>query len=223
MGRKSTASPCGHEGCVNNAWGKKFCSTHFTHLRLYGETRDSRHISRTGICTVAECGQPHKAKGYCKRHYELAKYHGELAGSKCEESGCLLPRKKRGYCLTHYMRKRRSGEFGGEPCLVGSCSLPATNNGLCYRHDRRSRKYVMSIEEMERLDAGVDCEICGETADAVDHNHQTGFVRGYLCKPCNSAIGLLKDNPAVIRSAANYLERKGYVSQIQRANAPLSA
>jgi hypothetical protein len=27
-----------------------------------------------------------------------------------------------------------------------------------------------------------------------------------LCKPCNSAIGLLKDDPKILRTAAEYLE-----------------
>lgn len=41
---------------------------------------------------------------------------------------------------------------------------------------------------------------------AVDHCHDTGKVRRLLCPNCNRALGLFKDNPDVLRKAANYLE-----------------
>jgi len=42
---------------------------------------------------------------------------------------------------------------------------------------------------------------------AVDHCHDTGKVRGLLCNPCNTAIGLLGDDPERLRAAVSYLER----------------
>ena len=52
------------------------------------------------------------------------------------------------------------------------------------------------------------CDICGETRPLnQDHNHVTERVRGKLCMSCNTAIGHLKDNPVVLRSAADYLEK----------------
>ncbi len=41
----------------------------------------------------------------------------------------------------------------------------------------------------------------------VDHNHETGVVRGLLCCDCNLSIGKLGDDPARLRAAADYLER----------------
>jgi hypothetical protein len=40
---------------------------------------------------------------------------------------------------------------------------------------------------------------------AVDHCHKTGKVRGLLCTPCNTAIGKLNEDPAVILRAAEYV------------------
>jgi len=40
----------------------------------------------------------------------------------------------------------------------------------------------------------------------VDHCHTTGSVRGLLCHNCNRALGLLKDNPLVMRRCADYVE-----------------
>jgi 5-methylcytosine-specific restriction endonuclease McrA len=42
---------------------------------------------------------------------------------------------------------------------------------------------------------------------AVDHAHDaTCKVRGLLHKKCNSGIGLLKDDPMILKRAAKYLE-----------------
>jgi len=41
---------------------------------------------------------------------------------------------------------------------------------------------------------------------AVDHDHGTGKVRGLLCRPCNHALGLLKDDPRNAARASEYLK-----------------
>jgi hypothetical protein len=51
------------------------------------------------------------------------------------------------------------------------------------------------------------CAICHIYKDvlAVDHCHITGKVRGLLCRPCNSAIGLFKEKLTSLQSAIAYL------------------
>ena len=39
----------------------------------------------------------------------------------------------------------------------------------------------------------------------IDHCHKTGKIRGLLCSKCNTAIGLLNDNPDILRRAIEYL------------------
>ena len=61
---------------------------------------------------------------------------------------------------------------------------------------------------------GGRCLICGTAATkmrplVVDHNHESGIVRGLLCSECNTAIGLLGDDPALIKRAAEYLDIVG--------------
>lgn len=55
------------------------------------------------------------------------------------------------------------------------------------------------------------CAICGEPPQdrrlAVDHDHETGKVRGLLHRKCNTAIALLGENSGICRKAAEYLER----------------
>ncbi len=54
------------------------------------------------------------------------------------------------------------------------------------------------------------CYLCqrppGRKGLGVDHNHKTGKTRALLCARCNMAIGGLRDEPALCRRAADYLE-----------------
>ena len=48
----------------------------------------------------------------------------------------------------------------------------------------------------------------------VDHDHETGKIRGLLCHACNIVLGLVKDDPDRLRLLANYLEvSNGCVSE----------
>lgn len=52
------------------------------------------------------------------------------------------------------------------------------------------------------------CDACGRGGKiCFDHSHNTGAFRGWLCSPCNTALGMAKDDPAVLRALALYLER----------------
>lgn len=72
-------------------------------------------------------------------------------------------------------------------------------------------RYGITLEDyeamLERQDGG--CAICGRPPQgkrlSVDHNHSNGRVRGLLCVRCNSAVGLLDDDPTWSRRAEAYL------------------
>jgi len=89
------------------------------------------------------------------------------------------------------------------------------------RKYQRSKVYLKKYGITEEyyflmLDAqGGCCAVCRIPAEAsrgrnpgrlvIDHDHITGVVRGLLCSPCNTAIGLFQDSPTLLKSAENYL------------------
>ena len=74
------------------------------------------------------------------------------------------------------------------------------------------RTYGLTADEVDKMLAaqGGVCAICGERPEVearmhVDHDHETGAIRGVLCSRCNHAIGLLREDPALFARAAAYL------------------
>ena len=82
-----------------------------------------------------------------------------------------------------------------------------------FRKNNYSLRYNITIEDYEKLLAKQNnsCAICYSTKGsankrlAVDHNHQTGVVRGLLCDECNTGLGKFKDNTSLLTNAIAYL------------------
>jgi hypothetical protein len=75
----------------------------------------------------------------------------------------------------------------------------------------RWHAYGLSLEGFHALVAAQSgrCAICFEAPTGrgfhVDHCHRTGQIRGLLCRGCNLALGNMKDDPARLVRAADYL------------------
>lgn len=51
------------------------------------------------------------------------------------------------------------------------------------------------------------CEPRGKRGLVLDHRHDTGIIRGFLCNHCNVALAMCFDEPEKLRACADYLER----------------
>lgn len=90
-----------------------------------------------------------------------------------------------------------------------------TSYGRRVRYDLSAEGYDLLLQKQ-----GGVCAICGQPERlkstngsgeiakdlSVDHCHDTGQIRGLLCRSCNFALGHMEDDPHRFRVAAQYLE-----------------
>lgn len=150
-------------------------------------------------CQFPGCGDlklPGRGSRFCQEHRESA-YQRKL--ERIRKTDCYMPG-----CP--------------EPKLVGKFRYCATHSAEGRQREiaqivrrKREREYGLTHDEfLALLEAqGSVCAICGngeqQRALAVDHDHETGAVRGLLCDRCNPMLGYARDDIAVLQAAIMYL------------------
>ena len=84
-----------------------------------------------------------------------------------------------------------------------------------------TKRYNISLEQYSAMVVEQNglCAICKSPANGrhntlcVDHNHDTGQVRGLLCHSCNTSLGAMKDSVVILASAIQYLMKYSNVSE----------
>lgn len=73
----------------------------------------------------------------------------------------------------------------------------------------KAEQYGITEEAVLTGMAG-SCNVCATApAEVIDHDHTTGAVRGFLCKKCNTGIGMLGDDLTGVENAVRYLRTVG--------------
>ena len=197
---KVVRGTCTVPGCFRPHKLRGYCASHAQRFRrgvdvnVQIATRDRSPPER---CIAPDCEASVKAKGLCQMHYARLLRRGYIKRSDrtkpvldCTLPGCGNAMYAGGLCNRHYLRQRAAAEYG--LTLADLEAMLAKQGGVCAICEGLSRMVARS----------------GKISDfAIDHSHKTGQHRGLLCDQCNRGIGLLQDNPAIIRRAAAYLER----------------
>lgn len=75
-------------------------------------------MEKEKFCSIPDCYQPVKVRGWCQMHYSRVARTGSTdrtkvvnKGAICAAEGCKLPAKKVGYCISHYSRMCRYGHL----------------------------------------------------------------------------------------------------------------
>jgi hypothetical protein len=71
------------------------------------------------------------------------------------------------------------------------------------------RRYGLTSADVDAMveAQGGTCAVCPGKPEHVDHDHETGQVRGILCFNCNQSLGNVRDDPNVLRGLARYLDK----------------
>jgi hypothetical protein len=84
--------------------------------------------------------------------------------------------------------------------------------GVTYYNRSRwiEKQYGLTSDDEAALLAAQNhqCAICSGSFDpwpSIDHDHNTGEIRGLLCLKCNTMLGGARDSAAILRAALRYL------------------
>lgn len=132
---------------------------------------------------------------------------------------CKACSKTKGVYDNFYLSKA-----GGYSTFCKPCAIEQTRQNKKKRPEHykkwqqsyaRKRFYGLSEEDHRAMLAAQNgrCAICGGTGTKgdpdgldVDHDHETGVVRGLLCRTCNLGLGMLGDTESSLRRAMKYLK-----------------
>lgn len=173
-------------------------------------TPESTYVSPTGKVYCRPCTNAARRRHASKRR--LTRVEPSLTPRACTRCGEV----KQGAEFA-VNRRKKDGRTG----VCRDCANKASARSY---HKRRSegkrqpfnrdrwlnREYGITLEEYEAMCAAQNdcCAVCGGEPErlCVDHDHETGAIRGLLCNDCNRGLGCFRDDRAALRAAVAYLE-----------------
>ncbi len=179
------------------------------HGRKYRERHPDRARESVRKSKAKARARPVSAEQRQERQAEAREYYAENRDRLLEQQRTRC-RKTGRYKLAWQRKKQRLAK---DPVAAAVCRDYMTAW-------KRKKKYGITPEQYDELLAlqrGV-CAICGQPersktrnghvkALAVDHDHETGEVRGLLCDNCNRGLGHFKDDAERLAAAVAYLRK----------------
>jgi hypothetical protein len=225
----SRTSPLAMRGCreQNPPWHE---------LRLRGRLRGPRARLCHGGGRAKDFPVSHLVllafAGPCPEGMEPRHRDGDLLNCRLSNLCWDLPRR---YCrrcgeykpLTDFPRSQKMRGGRAYRCKICQNTYSQRwrkdNPHLITANNRRhhlSSTHGLCLAEYEAMHAAQHglCAVCGKPEMAVrrsgkirllcvDHDHDTGKIRGLLCAACNIGMGNFKDDPELLGRAAAYLQR----------------
>lgn len=185
----------------------------------------------TPTCTTPNCGRPTMARNMCSKCYSRdywpknVRFRSKEPCSFQQCSGRIFSQKD-ALCGGHYTQllagKPLTPLKQQGPCSAWGCdesfTISRNSSGYCSRHNRWRSVFSLTPEQMTLYFGGpVSCQnaLCGETENLhLDHDHACcpgskscgGCVRGWLCRRCNTVLGLVGDSPETLQGLVSYLD-----------------
>ena len=180
-----------------------------------------------------KCGKTKELSEFLKLHPDVCKecnqdYQAAKKGYKVPSPGCLICKtcgEEKPLCD---FKKIKTNQRYGRSCIKCAKALKVrvqvryqrgSGKRTC-RNAYLKRLYGITIEDYEAMleTQGEVCAVCKKKETslsngspprvkplAVDHDHETGKVRGLLCQGCNTSVGLLEDDIERVSAMVQYL------------------
>lgn len=117
-------------------------------------------------------------------------------------------------CVSCSNSKKAGGEGMASTLCIDCKERERHYTSLCkVCHNKRAAKYHKDVYSWKKYGLShkipkTSCELCNSEEELVyDHCHTSGLFRGVLCRKCNTALGLFKDDEGVLNKAIKYLRR----------------
>lgn len=204
--------PCLVDGCESPRRSRGLCSSHYER---------GRRRTQCPACS----GTMESGSGICRKCY-LAAVAAHLPQEKtCRQCDRTLPMTAFG--LRSSSQGATKWRSACRECTAADARMRAKNTKRDRSKERLAAPYVRLrgyakqlgipwAEVVERYPLDNRCEVCGRTPEeanpggryvrlTLDHCHETGQLRGFLCSTCNTGLGQFGDSPERMRAALNYL------------------
>lgn len=167
-------------------------------IKICYRCKESRSIEFFSKCKISKDG----LNSYCKQcNSEVAKKYREdsKVRARIKETCVIRAAKVKEYNKEYYLNRTKDLRK----------SSPRK-----YLDTMLRRVYGITLDQYdEMLNQQHDsCAICGTHQSSlknrlvVDHCHETDKVRKLLCYPCNTALGLVKEDTDILETMIRYLE-----------------
>lgn len=181
-------------------------------------TTEATRPNRCKLCgeSFEPRGAGSKQKVFCNRNCMLAWHHTTEIREQAREINLGKYEVNCARCGIQFSTSGRQDErrvFCSKPC-----AWRAGNSNLYFRkkesdplwnRKKSLRKHGLTVDTYDQMlaEQGGVCAICksDRTDFRIDHDHDTGRVRGILCNGCNAGIGMFLESIDSLESAVAYL------------------
>lgn len=140
---------------------------------------------------------------YCSKKCQWRSSQKKFRASKAVKKSCV-------FCGTRFLPK------GAKKYCSKKCRVRASQRAWAEKYRVSTFGVTLDSYDEQLVRQNGRCYLCGSTEPggvknrfAIDHNHETGSVRGLLCDKCNLALGLINDRVDVLENMISYLNEDG--------------
>lgn len=166
---------------------------------------DKLHRGHISIC--ASCHTQRTVESRRMKNSAEPKIDGRKNRPKMSDEEKLASQRRRSR-KNYYKNIEKSREYSRIQAKAYIAKFPERK-----RESRLREKYGLTLEKWEEMfeSQGRKCAICrtdnpGAVGWNTDHCHDSGKVRFILCCHCNRGLGAFRDNPELMRRAAQMIE-----------------
>ena len=206
---------CQAEGCSKRCVGRGFCGMHYGRILRYGSVNLTRNDNRQKHPLFLVWSTRRQRRALADSWKDFWQFVKDVGNKPSPHHMMIQPDMKRPFGPDNFMWR---------PPVRDDVALSSADPKAYKLANRRKvlmAKYQLTVGEYEAILAaqGGGCAICGSAETyvnnrhgttfslSVDHDHETGVIRGILCGACNRGVGYFRDRPSLLDAASKYLRR----------------